>query len=165
MPAPPRSAAGPPSKRRYEQAKSQLEALRGELEDADQAAANQRQEAARERAARERAERIKRALDRLPELEAKKKPEEVEQGPRCSTTDPEATVMKMADGGFRPAYNFQFATDVASQVIVGVDVITSGSDAGQMSPMIETDPRAGRGGARRRCWSTAGSPSTRRSMR
>jgi transposase len=119
----------------HEQAKSQLDALRRELED-EPAAANQRQKAARERAAAERAERIERALDRLPELEAKKKPEEVDKA-RCSTTDPEATVMKMADGGFRPAYNFQFATDVAGQVIVGVDVISSGSDAGQMSVMVE----------------------------
>jgi len=46
-------------------------------------------------------------------------------------------VMKMADGGFRPAYNVQFATATASQVIVGVEVVTTGSDAGQMSPMVE----------------------------
>ncbi len=52
-------------------------------------------------------------MERLPELEAKKKPESKDKA-RCSTTDPEATVMKMADGGFRPAYNVQFATDTAS---------------------------------------------------
>jgi transposase len=137
-----RASAGAASFRRrptleqaYQEAQDQVEALRIELE-ADPAAAGQRQKAARERAARERAERIKGALDRLPELEARKKPDEVGKA-RCSTTDPEATVMKMADGGFRPAYNVQFATDVDSQVIVGVDVITSGSDAGQMSPMVE----------------------------
>ena len=45
--------------------------------------------------------------------------------------------MKMADGGFRPAYNVQFATDVATQVIVGVEVVATGSDAGQMGPMVE----------------------------
>jgi hypothetical protein len=45
--------------------------------------------------------------------------------------------MKMGDGGFRPAYNVQYGTDVESQVIVGVDVVTSGSDQGQMVPMIE----------------------------
>ena len=66
----------------------------------------------------------------------RRSPSEKEQA-RCSTTDPEATVMKMADGGFRPAYNFQFATDTASQVIVGVDVVTAGSDAGQMEPMVD----------------------------
>ena len=45
--------------------------------------------------------------------------------------------MKMADGGFRPAYNFQFSTSTDSQVIVGVDVETTGSDAGQLVPMVE----------------------------
>ena len=109
--------------------------MRGELE-ADPAAANRRQKAARERAAREKAERIKRALDRLPELEARKKPGEAEKA-RSSTTDAQATVMKMADGGFRPAYNFQFATDVDRQIIVGGDVIAAGSDAGQMSGMVQ----------------------------
>lgn len=45
--------------------------------------------------------------------------------------------MKMADGGFRPAYNVQFSTDTHSQIIVGVEVTTSGSDQGEMAPMVE----------------------------
>jgi IS5 family transposase len=45
--------------------------------------------------------------------------------------------MKMGDGGFRPAYNAQFATDTESQVIVGVEVVTVGSDLGQLAPMVE----------------------------
>jgi transposase len=117
------------------EAEAQVQALRAELE-ADPAADDRRQRRARERAARERAERIKGALDRLPELEAKKKPEDRAKA-RCSTTDPDATVMKMADGGFRPAYNVQFSTATDSQIIVGVDVVTVGSDAGQMAPMVE----------------------------
>jgi transposase len=117
------------------EAEAQIDALRSEVEE-DPTAGDRRERAARERAARERAARIKRALERLPELEAKKKPESRDKA-RCSTTDPEATVMKMADGGFRPAYNVQFATDTESQVIVGVDVLTTGSDAGQMAPMVE----------------------------
>ena len=72
----------------------------------------------------------------MPEMEAKKKADDKEKA-RVSTTDPEATVMKMADGGFRPAYNVQLSTDTASQVIVGVEVSTSGSDQGQMAPMVE----------------------------
>jgi hypothetical protein len=36
--------------------------------------------------------------------------------------------MKFADGGYRPGYNTQFATDVGSGVIVGVEVSTQGSD-------------------------------------
>jgi hypothetical protein len=56
---------------------------------------------------------------------------------RASSTDPDATVMKMADGGFRPAYNVQFATDTASQVIVGVGITTAGSDHDQLLPMVD----------------------------
>jgi hypothetical protein len=117
------------------EAEAQVQALRTEL-DEDPAASNRRQQKARERAARERVQRIKGALDRLPELEAKKKPEDREKA-RCSTTDPDATVMKMPDGGFRPAYNVQFSTATESQIIMGVDVVTTGSDAGQMAPMVE----------------------------
>ena len=117
------------------QAEAQVAALRSELED-DPAASDRRATGARRRAARERAERVRAALERLPELEARKKAGGREQA-RCSTTDADATVMKMGDGGFRPAYNVQFATDTGSQVITGVAVITSGSDAGQMVPMVE----------------------------
>ena len=117
------------------QAEAQVEALRAEVEE-DPAASDRREKGARQRAARERAARIKAALGRLPELEARKKAGE-EGKARCSTTDPTATVMKMADGGFRPAYNFQFCTATDSQVIVGVGVETTGSDAGQMVPMVE----------------------------
>ena len=117
------------------QAEAQVEALRAEVGE-DPAASDRREKGARQRAARELGERIKAALERLPELEARKKAGEKDQA-RCSTTDPEATVMKMADGGFRPAYNVQFSTATDSQVIVGVDVETTGSDAGQMVPMVE----------------------------
>ena len=61
----------------------------------------------------------------MPEMEAKKKADDKEKA-RVSTTDPEATVMKMADGGFRPAYNVQFSTDTALRIIVGMEVSTSG---------------------------------------
>ena len=45
--------------------------------------------------------------------------------------------MKMADGGFRPAYNGQFAVDTKTQIIVGVDVSNLGSDQDKMPPMVE----------------------------
>jgi hypothetical protein len=56
---------------------------------------------------------------------------------RVSTTDAEATVMKMPDGGDRPAYHGQFVSDTASQVIVGVEAVTAGTDMAQLTPMIE----------------------------
>ena len=117
------------------QAQEQVDSLRAEL-DADPTAANRRQQAARERAARERAERLQKALEQIPEVEAKKKSSEKEKA-RASTTDPEARVMKMADGGYRPAYNVQLGTDTATQIISGVDVSNSGGDQGKLAPMVE----------------------------
>lgn len=119
------------------QARAQVAALKREIED-DPDATQRRQQAARERAAREREQRIAQALARLPQVEQLKKAngQPVETA-RVSTTDAEASVMKMADGGYRPAYNAQLATDTRTQVIVGVDVITRGSDQGQLAPMVE----------------------------
>ncbi len=52
--------------------------------------------------------------------------------PRLSSTDPpDARVMKMPDGGFRPAYNVELATDAAHGIVVGVAVTNAGGDAGQ----------------------------------
>jgi len=61
-----------------------------------------------------------------------------ESEPRASTTDAQARVMKLADGGFRPAYNVQFATDTKSTAIAGVSVDNIGSDMGKMAPMNDT---------------------------
>lgn len=105
---------------------------------ADPGRAQRQAQAARLRAASEREERIRQALAQLPEVAAAKKRNggKAEQA-RVSTTDAEARVMKMGDGGFRPAYNVQFATTCQDQVIVGMDVVNAGSDMAQMAPMIE----------------------------
>jgi len=71
-----------------------------------------------------------------PEPEPEPVPEPVpEPQPRVSTTDADARVMKMADGGFRPAFNAQLAVDADTQLIAAVAISNSGSDMGQMSPM------------------------------
>ncbi len=100
---------------------------------------------------REREERIAKALARLPELtEIKRRQGKKAEKARASSTDAEATVMKMGDGGFRPASNAQYATDGESQVIVGTEVVTAGSDQGQLVPMIgQVAKRCGN--ARRAC--------------
>jgi transposase len=109
---------------------------------ADPAAASRRAQAARERAAQERQERIRPAQAQLPQVQATKRrnghrgkggPEDA----RVSTTDADARVMKMGDGGFRPAFNVQLATTCQDQVIVGVAVTNVGSDVAQMAPMVE----------------------------
>jgi transposase len=138
-----RASAGAASFRRrptleqhHADAKAQIEAVRAELM-SDPAAANRRQRAARERAAREREARLAKALEHMEQVEAQKKGQDKKEKARVSTTDPEARVMKMGDGGFRPAYNVQLATDTATQIITGVEVVTSGSDRGQLAPMVE----------------------------
>ena len=135
--------------------------LKAELE-ADPGAADRRHQAARRRAAREREQRVSQALEAAEAL-AKGRAEPAGGGtktdgrdgddagggdaggdatktakePRVSTTDPEARVMKMADGGFRPAYNVQFASDVESGVIAAVVVDATGSDMGKLAPMSD----------------------------
>lgn len=106
---------------------------------------DRRKQAAQERAARERLERVEHALEELPKVRAAKRGADEKASARVSTTDPEARVMHMPDGGFRPAYNVELATDTASRVIVGVLVTNSGSDNGQVLPMLdEIDSRTGK---------------------
>jgi hypothetical protein len=118
-----------------EEAHEQVARLKEEMDD-DPSAPSRRHAAALERAGRERQQRLEQALARLPELEAKKKPDAKDQA-RASSTDPEATVMKMADGGFRPAYNVHYATDCGSLAVLGVGVFTSGSDMGRLAPLLD----------------------------
>jgi transposase len=142
-----RASAGSSSFRRqpkleklHRQAKAHVEALREQSEDESKRSdAEAARRAAQQRAAKERAERIAEALRQVEELHEQKEKRQKGDGEkaRCSTTDPDARKMKMGDGGFRPAYNFQFATDGDSRVIVGVDVTQSGSDRGEMAPMHE----------------------------
>ena len=127
----------PTLERCQQEAAEQVQVLRAELE-ADPGASNRRQQQARQRAARERAQRLEQALAQMPQVEAQKKANgKAAATARVSTTDPEARVMRMADGGFRPAYNVQLATDTQTQVIVGVEVSNSGSDQGHLAPMVE----------------------------
>lgn len=139
-----RASAGAASFRRratleqcLEQARERVKTLKGQIE-ADPAQNSRRAQAARARAAREIEQRIEKALERLPEIEqAKRRNGARAEDARASTTDADASVMKMADGGFRPAYNTQFASDCESQVIVGVGVVTAGSDMAQLQPMVQ----------------------------
>jgi transposase len=100
---------------------------------------NARTEAAQRRAAEDRLARVEEALAQLPAVAAiKAKQGRKKTSPaRVSTTDPDARVMKMADGGYRPAYNVHFATDVDSRVILGVRTLNSGNDQSQLGPMLD----------------------------
>jgi transposase len=137
-----RASAGAASFRRRsrleqfrDDAEAQVVALKKELE-TDPTTGTRRQQAARQRAAQDRAARLRQALEQLPLVEASKPAKDKDKA-RVSTTDPEARVMKMGDGGFRPALNVQLATDTQTQIITGVDVTNSGGDQGKLAPMVE----------------------------
>jgi transposase len=125
-------------------AQARVEQLRAEVE-SDPGAGNRRQQAAKARGARERKAQIVAAQERMKVLEAERERREKtnkkevakQKEPRASTTDADARVMKMADGGWHPAYNMQIISAPAHQVIAAVDIDTSGSDRGLAQPGIE----------------------------
>ena len=162
-----RAAAGAASFRRRKtlkqhrkQARRVVEQLAAEVDD-DPGASNRRVKAAKQRAARERLVRVERALAELDKIEAAQESKEQTKAketsedtaaqerqsrqdekakktaPRASTTDPQARTMKMADGGFRPAYNMQVASAVESQVVVAVEITANSSERGLLRPMLE----------------------------
>jgi len=130
----------PSLKQLQEEAQNHVDRLKKESEhESDRCDGDARRQAARERAARERKERIDEALrqqEKLSQQREKRKKGDGETA-RVSTTDPDARKMKMANGGYNPAYNVQFATDADSRVIVGVAVTNAGTDGGELAPMHE----------------------------
>jgi transposase len=151
-----RASAGSSSFRKRERlmeleglARARIEALKAAPEDEPA-----RRRAAQERAARERAERLAEALAAVDEIEAARVAED--EAKRCktpktrlpargSTTDPQARVMRMAAGGFAPAYNLQVKTDPKAGAVVGVEVSAGASDRGKLGPAVaEIERRHGR---------------------
>lgn len=120
----------------------QIEILTRELED-DSGAASKRQQQARKQAAENREKRIERALEELTKAEqertarSKNRKRDQKKEKRASITDPEARVMKMADGGFRPAYNVHLTSTTERSVIVAVEVNNEGTDQPAMLPLAE----------------------------
>ena len=138
-----RASAGAGSFRREQtlqalmgEARAHLEAVTRESNDP---AISARRAAARKRGAAERLARLEAALEQVPDVtETKKRSGAKDATVRVSTTDPDARVMKMGDGGFRPAFNVQFATTAdKARAIVGVEVTNRGSDMGQATPMLD----------------------------
>lgn len=119
-------------------AQKQVDRLEREIDD-ESAPASRREQSARERAEKERQERIERALEEMKEAEKRKRSKNGKKKTkaRTSTTDPECRVMKMADGGFRPAYNIQMATDTDATVILAVEVSNEGTDLQGMLPLAK----------------------------
>jgi hypothetical protein len=81
--------------------------LKAVLAQADDPELSDGQKAARVAAALDYQKRVEAAIATVQTLAAEGKDK-----PRASTTDAEARVMKMPDGGFRPGFNVQLATEI-----------------------------------------------------
>ena len=133
-------------KKHLMEAEQQVAALKSQVDD-DDAAVSRRSQAARQRAAEERVKKLQQAEAEMTKVQAanakrassKKNasqavdPEQL----RVSTTDAEVRKMKMGDGGYRPAFNVQFAATTQGGVVVGVSVTNAGTDYEQLEPMLE----------------------------
>jgi transposase len=147
-----RASAGASSFRRgarldelYEAAQETVARLRAEVEE-DPGSAERRRQARRQSAAADRLRRLEEARAAHAEIERRREQEAVEQRRkekqnkkpvRASTSDPQARVMKMADGGYRPAYNVQIKTAAEGAHIIGLSVTNGSSDRGLLGPALD----------------------------
>jgi len=102
-----------------------------------------RRAAARDRAARERIERLEESLKAMEKLEkaqrvrTDRKPREL----RASTTDPDAGMLRMANGGKDVAHNIQFTVEVDTRVVTSVHVPLHSSDTGTLVDAMKEHER------------------------
>jgi hypothetical protein len=127
-----------------------IAALKREL-DSDPGAAEQRRHTRALRAAQERARRVEQAQHKLAELEKERAAraethakEEAEKGaPKVSVSDPQARVMRLADGAAAPAWNVQVAT--SNGFIVGITPTDRRNDSGLAASVVaQVAQRCGR---------------------
>jgi transposase len=146
-----RASAGASSFRRqprlselHDLARQRVAELKAELE--SDPASNSRRKVERDlREAEARAQRIEAAQKAAAAIEAERVAEAVKQRrrqpkngkpPRGSTTDAQARVMAMADGGFRPGYNLQFKTELTHGFVVGIEITNRAADRGQLEAAV-----------------------------
>lgn len=137
-----RASAGTSSFRRAprletlkKEAKSFVDRLKGKDNDEDDGPSSGMKLASQE----QRLARIEDALEQIDDLAERREKRKKGDGEktRVSTTDPDARNMKMANGGYNPAFNVQFATDMNSRIILGVDVTNEGTDGNELKPMVD----------------------------
>ena len=148
-----RASAGAPSFRSeaaLQQCREQAALhLKGVLAEQDDPEATEAEKQARLVAALDYQRRVDDAIATVKDVRDDPKRKKNSREPRASTTDPQARVMKMADGGFRPAYNIQMATAGSPlggpRTIVAVQVTNVGSDMGSVTPMLaQIEARTGK---------------------
>jgi transposase len=134
-----KAQAGADSFRREERIRQHLQLAREQVEamgSPESEQESQRVIQARKRASREKRQRLEEALRELEQMQKARAESERDQL-RVSETDPQARVMKQAEGGFASSYNVQISTDAAAGIIVAVDVTQAGNDCDQLVNGIE----------------------------
>jgi transposase len=125
--------------------------LKQEIDD-DPGQVERRRKSRQHAAAQERAKRVKAALDKFTKRETERSArtkthpgaaaKDVLAEPRVSVSDPDARLMRMADGAVRPCYNVQVAT--ASGFIVAITPTDRRNDRGLAPEMVaEVERRCG----------------------
>jgi len=129
----------------YGAAKEAVDQLRAEVEE-DPGSAERRTKGRRRAVAEDRLRRLEEAVQAHAEAEDRREEADREQRrkkprddkpARASTSDPQARVMKMGDGGYRPAYNVQITTAAEGAHIIGVSVADQGTDHGLLTPALD----------------------------
>lgn len=127
--------------RREGRVRAHLELAREQVRQMEEAGEEQevgkRRLAAQKRAAREKLERLEQALKELEKIRAGKMKKKDKAEARVSMTDPEARIMKQADGGYGSNYNLQLTTDAAEKIIVGVGVSQASGDQRELIGAME----------------------------
>jgi transposase len=129
----------------YEVSRQAVEGLRPEVGE-DPSLGSRRRQARRKAVAEDRLRRLEAArraaaeIEQLREAEAvkqRRKQKKNDKPVRASTSDPQARVMRMADGSYKPAYNVQLKTVPGGTHIIGMSVTDCGSDRGQLGPVLD----------------------------
>jgi transposase len=135
-----RASAGKSSFRRKPSLQQLQEQAQEHLENLQQERSSHgtpRSRSAKQRATEDYKKRIDEAIRQHEALRQQREKREKGLGEetRVSTTDPDARNMKMANGGFSPAYNVQYASDSKTRMVISVSVTNDGTDGNQMEPM------------------------------
>lgn len=129
----------------YGAAREAVTQLRAEVEE-EPGSADQRTKARRRAVADDQLKRLEEARRAHEEIKGQREEQDHSQRRktprkdkpvRTSTSDPQARVMKMGDGGYRPAYNVQIMTAAEGAHIIGLSVTNKGTDHGLLTPALD----------------------------
>src|SRR3990170_1656369 len=127
-----RAAAGPRSRQRESTIREHWERAGKRVQEMGDPWSEEASPRTRQARLRARLDQAMEELEKLRKLKAARSPNK-----RVSISDPEARMMKQADGGLALSYNAQISTDAAQGFIVEARVTQAASDWEQLLPAVE----------------------------